>query len=198
MALEVHGGAEIESLLISIVGTYVRSLVSRLLMNKLTGGYGFLASERRIGPPSGSLVPLCVMWLLFCMAIKMGMNGALTRNVGFFLTLMSLLIIFTWRGLWMGVVMDSRELVVRNFMWSRRINRREVRDFSYGPRVGSRGRHGCICVVLRDGSFVPLDAAAESWWEGPSARSRTARYLNNLRKWLQSQEDELGNQEPRL
>jgi hypothetical protein len=122
---------------------------------------------------------------VWCGSVLAGFVAAVTAgSVAVFIPLVMLAF-----GGWIGyrlfnlsVVATSQELIIRNYLATRRVAKDQVEGFRVGsPSMGSLGR--AVVTLIRDDTAVSMDATARPFrWLGGERQLNQA--LSELRDWL--------------
>lgn len=87
-----------------------------------------------------------------------------------------------YRLLSLSVVATEEELIIRNYLSTRRLPRGQVESFRIGsPSMGSFGK--AVMVLLRDDTVVSMDATARPF-RGLGGQRQLDAAITRLREWL--------------
>jgi len=125
---------------------------------------------------------VCVFGVVGAVMLVSAVADGQVAVVVFTVVWLVLALTLAYRMLRASVVLDHDELLVRNFLRTRRLPRGEVEGFrsgSYGVMSFSR----CVFALLRDGTVMALDVTIRPGLPGRSRPTRDAG-LRQLQAWL--------------
>lgn len=90
------------------------------------------------------------------------------------------------RGASLQATVEGENLVVRNWLSTRRFNRLSIKAFRLGGSFAGPGRNA-IQVVDADGATHPISASVSPWYL--NTRTEQGRWMSHLEGWLSRGDD---------
>jgi hypothetical protein len=138
-----------------------------------------------IRPPRAMRIYVVVFTTVWCGFVIFGFVAAVVAGSPAALIPLGMLAFgatLGYRLLNLSVVATEEELIIRNYLSTRRLPRGQVESFRIGsPSMGSFGK--AVMVLLRDDTVVSMDATARPFRSFGGQRQLDAA-ITRLRQWL--------------
>lgn len=138
-----------------------------------------------IRPPIGQRIYIVALGIFWCGFLAVSIVA--TRSAASVVPLAMLAFGGTlfYRMLRLEVIADETELLIRNHLGTKHLDRSEVEDFRVGRASMGMPFGKVIHVLLRNGEIMALDVTLRPWLFG-SGPAKLESYLNSLRDWLRT------------